>query len=172
MAYLNYTKSSIILRWLAYYTCSSIILGCSGVPQDGINERTPLDMSEVDAIVSAFPIQDPTLTIIFDDSSYEDPSSSGTATLGTCIVQANIITIDERFWVDTTREAKEALMYHEMAHCLLGIGHHNKTLMDSFIGFGGVAYREHGIDELYNLPCSFGCDLDRIKENRSKFYEY
>lgn len=166
---MNYTRSSIILRWLSIYTSFSIILGCGGVSQDDIQTRIPLNLAEVDEIIATFPMQDPSLNVVFDDSSFADPSSSGTGTLGYCLVEINTVVIDERFWVGATREVKEALMYHEMAHCLLGIGHHSGTLMDSFIGFGAMSYRKRGLSELYDLPCGYDCDSNRIKENRNKW---
>lgn len=145
------------------------VLSCRSADQEDTAKRIPLDLVEVNALISDFPTQDPTLNIVFDDSSFADLSSSGTSTLGKCLVETNTITIDERFWVGATTAVKEVLLYHEMAHCLLGVGHHSDTVMDSFVGFSVQSYQEKGLTELGGLPCSSGCDLPRIQTNRTNF---
>jgi len=158
-----------LLRCTLLFITALQLFSCKGVDQSTAEQRTPLDLAEVDALVSSFPIQDPTLNIVFDDSSFADVSSSGTGTLGKCLIETNTITIDERFWVGSTRLVKESLLYHEMAHCLLGIGHHSMTIMDSFIGYGAKMYKANGLSELGSLPCDTGCDLPRIQNNRASF---
>ncbi len=76
--------------------------------------------------------------------------------IGECITDENdnrSIQVDPDFWTRVTQNAneKEALLLHELGHCVLGLGHNNRRLFDGCpasimypIDFGGTpCYREH-----------------------------
>lgn len=135
----------------------------------------PTDMEAVERAVQKFSQEFNVFvdsTVYFDDSSYEDLSTSGTGTLGKCIVQTNHIIIDKRFWDDAPSSVREALLFHELGHCMLGLGHDNvRGIMSSFIGHNANSFAyefQEGIEYMKQMPCEFGCDLDRIITNRGE----
>lgn len=147
----------------------SFLTSCNGVKQGP--SYTLVDYTELTDLISKFPIKDDSLIVEFDDSSYAIENQSGNGVQGQCIIELNHIILDEKFWVESERVVKETLLYHEMAHCLLGIGHHENTIMDSFIGQSVANYKLFALKDLYELPCTYACNSDRIKTNRKELFE-
>lgn len=150
-----------------------LLSGCKHVDQS--DPKPPLiDMDAVERAAKRFETAfnvEVDSTIEFDASSYDDLSTSGTGTIGKCFVQGNHITIDKRFWDDAPSDVQESILFHELAHCLLGLGHDNvRGIMSGFIGHSANSFRyeyHEGVEYMKNMPCEFGCDLDRIINNRS-----
>lgn len=155
-----------------------IVISCSHVDQGEaeFDENTLVDM---DAILATYDKFDKEFgvssdsRIFFDKESWKDLSTSGSGVQATCFVQGNVITIDHRFWVQSDARVKEALLFHELGHCMLGLGHDAfPSIMNNFIGHTVNHYAywyEDSIDYMKTAPCQYGCDLERIILNRSKY---
>ncbi len=54
---------------------------------------------------------------------------------GKCFVEGNHITVNKEWWLDVAPKTREALIFHELGHCMLGLGHDPLPgIMNGFIG--------------------------------------
>jgi len=66
------------------------------------------------------------IIIVFDDLPY----SSGGSVVGYCEESRRLVRIDRLFWNELNRSGwiKEALLFHELGHCILNRSHTTKTI--------------------------------------------
>lgn len=62
-------------------------------------------------------------------------------TIGVCYSggQFNQINIDPDFWATMNESGREQLMYHELGHCVLGLGHNDElSTLDNMVVEGSI----------------------------------
>lgn len=110
---------------------------------------------------------------VFVDSTLEFDEGEYNGFPGKCIVQANHIVVNKEWWINVQPETRQALIFHELGHCLLGLGHDDvRGIMSDFIGHNANSYAyeyEEGVEYMQASPCEFGCNLHRIQQNRSQY---
>ncbi len=98
-------------------------------------------------------------------ASIEEIHEDGVA--GTCSFGSNIpntIVIDRQFWINSSPNRREMVVFHELGHCVLGQGHRDDqnqngiclSIMNSGLAGCSVAYNSQNKD--YYLDELFGAD--------------
>ena len=80
-------------------------------------------------------------------------------TLGQCNLKTHLITLSESYWMTASDTEREALMFHELGHCVLGRRHDDGGMPVS----GGAIYKS--IMNTYgNLILSQPCHMPTLQE--------
>lgn len=120
---------------MKYLLIALFLVGCSHADQSETEKEFSKDSMYVamERFSKEFGIEI-TSTISFSDDPYNGFP-------GYCIVETGFISINKEWWVDVDEEEREALIFHELGHCELGLGHTEKPgIMNGFIGFTAYHY--------------------------------
>lgn len=143
-----------------------LLTGC----MNGVDQSDPipeLDTASLARAISRFELTFKvrvSTTITFNKLPYK-------GTVASCLLQTNHISINQELWEDVAPKTRESIVFHELGHCMLGLGHsQERTIMSSFLGFAAISYVHHfeeSIAHMVQSPCEFVCDL--IQERVSNF---
>lgn len=86
-----------------------------------------------DRFYSEFPESFKLAEIYFTDKPY-------TGRVANCYQTTGKIEIFTAIWKDLQPVVREAVIFHELVHCELGLGHFGTNLMSDFLGFIADAY--------------------------------
>ena len=86
--------------------------------------------------------------IVFSESPY-----AGSA--GKCFVEGNLITLNKELWVDIAYSTREAVVFHELGHCILGLGHTSQpSIMHGFLGYTASRYKNNYSEDVALMKVS------------------
>ena len=106
-----------------------LLVSCSHVNQ---NDPTQVfDYESIEVTVKRFSAE---FNIEVDSTlHFEEGYSNGFP--GRCIVEANHIVINKQWWLDVLPTTRQALLFHELGHCMLKLGHDPYPgIMNGFVG--------------------------------------
>jgi len=107
----------------------SVIILCSMLINCSIinikNKVDPQLQSFHDEFIHYAEIKNPTTIVVFGDLPGGGDVSGA---IGVCNYLFKRVTIDRRYWKEATLSQKRALMWHELGHCELFMGHNDKMI--------------------------------------------
>jgi hypothetical protein len=141
---------------LLYICMALLVVGCGNVIEvTGVYSVAASTQPLVDSFMNEWDrrtgrrhvVRNLIVTIATDDSFDSDSH------LGTCMLAViPIIELRRSTWIKMKPARKEALLFHELGHCLLGQGHRPGTLMDPYLltAENYSANREYYLEEMFS----------------------
>lgn len=139
-----------------------IFAGCGQTPQPVVVDPTLVPYFK--SFTQNIGVNDSGISGQFANTAVMDSSPLGEV-IGECTIDSDDnrdIQIDPTYWANATADQREQLVYHELSHCAMFIGH-----TPGYIGNGGM----NGCPISIMNPVAFGNFISCYTVNKAYYYQ-